>query len=176
VSTKNQPDPQPSPARPQPAATKDQATRPTEAPKTVQPQRSVQPQVVQRPRSLPVTTSRPAAPASGAANERLFSLDAYRGFVMILLVAMGFGLLNLSQLPESAPVWQYVDYSTWQLRLAQNFDFTIWKSIFDSDFGPLGVSLWDLILNRVMGEIRENLPLTGSSFDLLWVPPAFYRN
>ena len=37
-------------------------------------------------------------------------------------------------------------------------------------------SLWDLILNRVMGEIRENLPLTGSSFDLLWVPPAFYRN
>jgi protease-4 len=37
-------------------------------------------------------------------------------------------------------------------------------------------SLWDLILNRVMGEIRENFPLTGSSFDLLWVPPAFYRN
>jgi ClpP class serine protease len=37
-------------------------------------------------------------------------------------------------------------------------------------------SLWDLILNRVMGETRENLPLTGSSFDLLWVPPAFYRN
>jgi hypothetical protein len=37
-------------------------------------------------------------------------------------------------------------------------------------------SLWDLILNRVMGEIRENLPPTGSSFDLLWVPPAFYRN
>jgi protease-4 len=37
-------------------------------------------------------------------------------------------------------------------------------------------SLWDLILNGIMGEIRENLPLTGSSFDLLWVPPAFYRN
>lgn len=37
-------------------------------------------------------------------------------------------------------------------------------------------SLWDLLLNRVMGEIRENLPLTGSTFDLLWVPPAFYRN
>ncbi len=37
-------------------------------------------------------------------------------------------------------------------------------------------SLWDLILNRVMGEIRENLPLTGTSFDLMWVPPTFYRN
>jgi protease-4 len=37
-------------------------------------------------------------------------------------------------------------------------------------------SLWDLVMNRVMGEIRENLPLNGSTFDLLWVPPAFYRN
>jgi protease IV len=37
-------------------------------------------------------------------------------------------------------------------------------------------SLWDLIVNRVMGEIRENLPFSGSAFELLWVPPAFYRN
>ena len=37
-------------------------------------------------------------------------------------------------------------------------------------------SLWDLLLNRIMGEFRENLPFTGSTFDLLWVPPAFYRN
>ena len=96
MSTKNQPDPQPSPSRPQPSAARDQATRPTEVPKSVQPQRPVQPQIVQRPRSLPPDHARAAAASTGEVKkDRLFSLDAYRGFVMVVLAAAGFGILQV---------------------------------------------------------------------------------
>lgn len=60
---------------------------------------------------------------------------------MIVLAAMGFGLLELSKLPETAPVWQYLDYATWQPRLAFNFQNTTWQSSFEW----IGVSFWDLI-------------------------------
>ncbi len=109
MNMKRQPDPQPSPSRPQPSAAGQPTTpagqqppRPVNAPKTAQPQHPLQPQLVQRPRSLPPTTARAVASTDEVKKDRLFSLDAYRGFVMIVLAAAGFGILQLSKLPEGA--------------------------------------------------------------------------
>jgi predicted acyltransferase len=69
--------------------------------------------------------TRPVSAASGipeTGSGRLTSLDAYRGFIMLLLVSNGFGLSVL----EHHPGW------TW---LAAQVDHTAWE----------GCKLWDLI-------------------------------
>ena len=38
-------------------------------------------------------------------SKRLVSLDAYRGFIMAMLAASGFGIARLAQLSEDKPVW-----------------------------------------------------------------------
>ncbi|MFO7903468.1 MAG: hypothetical protein R6U98_12460, partial [Pirellulaceae bacterium] len=45
---------------------------------------------------------------------RLVSLDAYRGFIMMVLAAAGFGIYKLTQLPADAAVWNQLDYDLWQ--------------------------------------------------------------
>jgi protease-4 len=37
-------------------------------------------------------------------------------------------------------------------------------------------SWWDLLLNKVLGDFQEGLAAAGAGPDLLWVPPALYRN
>src|SRR5690606_26370863 len=56
------------------------------------------------------------------ASTRLLSLDAYRGFIMLLLISEGFGLGVLS----SYPGWQW---------LANQVDHVAWE----------GCTFWDLI-------------------------------
>jgi len=60
--------------------------------------------------------------------QRLASLDAYRGFVMLAMVSHGFGLPYIARQPgySSDPFWQ---------RLAYQFDHVPW----------IGCSFWDLI-------------------------------
>ncbi len=59
-----------------------------------------------------------AAPAptssSGKSAQRLTSLDAYRGFIMLLLVSNGFGFAALAAYPKLAWLAGQVDHAEWQ--------------------------------------------------------------
>lgn len=85
--------------------------------------------------------------------ERLVSLDAYRGFIMIMLAAAGFGIIKLAHLPESAPAWQTLDYAFWQ-RLSFNFDHPAWIS----QFHLIGIAFWDLIQPSFMFMVGVAMP------------------
>jgi heparan-alpha-glucosaminide N-acetyltransferase len=66
----------------------------------------------------------PAAPVEAVAKQlgRYISIDAYRGFIMILLVSHGFGLAVLANYPGWAWLSRQVDHAAWE-----------------------GCTLWDLI-------------------------------
>ena len=99
----------------------------------------------------------PASQKAEATNsdkpKRLLSLDAYRGFIMVMLASGGFGILRLARLPDDAPVWQMFDYEVWQ-RLAFHFDHPTW----DSQFCVVGVSFWDLIQPAFMFMVGVSMP------------------
>jgi predicted acyltransferase len=107
----------------------------------------------------PSSGAPPAAPARVAVDDiqkgRLLSLDAYRGFVMLVLAASGFGILQLTQLKPEAPVWKTLDYDTWQ-RIGFNFDHTAWQSNFDW----IGVSFWDLLQPAFMFIVGVAMPFS----------------
>ena len=77
----------------------------------------------------PITARSDAPPA--LATERLLSLDAYRGLIMVLLSVEGFELHRTARnFPESR-VWQ---------TLGRQFEHTQW----------IGCTFWDLILPSFM--------------------------
>ena len=53
-------------------------------------------------------------------------------------------------------MWQYLDYATWQPRLAFNFDHTVWQS----DFDWIGVSFWDLLQPAFMFIVGVAMPFS----------------
>ncbi len=71
---------------------------------------------------------------------RLVSLDAFRGFIMIMLAASGFGIDRFAAIGDSSPVWQDCDHPYWN-NLAWSFEHPDWQSAFDY----YKVSFWDLI-------------------------------
>jgi len=93
--------------------------------------------------------------ASTPAAERLVSLDAFRGFIMTMLAAGGFGLLAFSKISESSPVWQQHDRAFWQ-QLAFHFDHPAWGSIFSNWL----VSFWDLIQPAFMFMVGVSMPFS----------------
>ena len=84
---------------------------------------------------------------------RLVSLDAYRGFIMLMLAANGFGIARLARLPEDAPIWQVLDYDIWQ-QIAFHFDHPEWVS----QFHLVGLSFWDLIQPAFMFMVGVAMP------------------
>lgn len=95
---------------------------------------------------------------------RLVSLDAYRGFIMIMLAASGFGILQLSQLSPESPVWEQLDYDAWQ-QIGYNFDHPVWTSNFStfqvSNWDvPMGVAFWDLIQPAFMFMVGVAMPFS----------------
>src|SRR5690606_11931742 len=86
---------------------------------------------------------------------RLVPLDAYRGFIMLMLAASGFGIARFAQLPEDAPVWQEQNRQTWQT-IAFHFDHPQWES----RFGLMGVSFWDLIQPAFMFMVGVAMPFS----------------
>lgn len=94
-------------------------------------------------------------PAPTTASERLVSLDAFRGFIMTMLAAGGFGLLAFSKISESSPVWQQHDRGFWQ-QLAFHFDHPAWGSIFSNWL----VSFWDLIQPAFMFMVGVSMPFS----------------
>lgn len=86
---------------------------------------------------------------------RLVSLDAYRGFIMTMLAANGFGILAFSRIDADAPVWQQHDRSFWQ-RVSFHFDHPAWESI----TGTAGVAFWDLIQPAFMFMVGVSMPFS----------------
>ncbi|MCA9076431.1 MAG: DUF5009 domain-containing protein [Planctomycetaceae bacterium] len=86
---------------------------------------------------------------------RLVSLDAYRGFIMMMLAASGFGIYRFAQLPADAPVWETWDHEFWE-RLAFHFEHPAWES----KFGLMGVSCWDLIQPAFMFMVGVAMPFS----------------
>jgi predicted acyltransferase len=91
----------------------------------------------------------------GGVPGRLTSLDAFRGFIMMMLAAGGFGILRFSRLPEDAPVWAAQNRVLWQ-ELGFHFDHPIWISVFDG----WKVSFWDLIQPAFMFMVGVAMPFS----------------
>jgi heparan-alpha-glucosaminide N-acetyltransferase len=133
----------------------------------------------------------PASPVSTTAArpqpvERLTSLDAFRGFIMLLLAASGFGIAGFAALPDEAPVWtrpvatadgtrpataeDAAARQEWWRELAFHFDHPAWRSDFlltrsekpaeESVWLRLGVSFWDLIQPAFMFMVGVALPFS----------------
>ena len=108
-------------------------------------------------------SGRPALPAgprrvegaSGAAPGRLVSLDAFRGFIMMMLAAGGFGIFDFSRLPEDAPVWAVADRVVWE-PLGFHFHHPAWLSVFDK----WKVAFWDLIQPAFMFMVGVAMPFS----------------
>lgn len=90
-----------------------------------------------------------------SAGQRLVSLDAYRGFIMTLLAASGFGVARFASLPAEAPVWSVRDREFWEW-LAFHFEHPAWES----RFGLMGVSCWDLIQPAFMFMVGVAMPFS----------------
>lgn len=71
--------------------------------------------------------------------ERLISLDAYRGFVMLLMVSEGFEIGHIATHHEHSPFWQFLNYQ---------FSHVAWT----------GCSLWDLIQPSFMFIVGVAMP------------------
>lgn len=63
---------------------------------------------------LPIAASEPQPPKMAPAAGRLVSLDAYRGFIMLLLASSGFGLAVLANYPHWAWLAHQVDHAPWE--------------------------------------------------------------
>jgi len=114
-------------------------------------QKSAKPPAVP-PVARPTSTGKVNNPAPP---KRLVSLDAYRGFIMTMLAASGFGIARLAQLAPENSVWQIWDYETFQ-RLKPQFEHPPWESI----TGWGGVSFWDLIQPSFMFMVGVAMPFS----------------
>lgn len=92
---------------------------------------------------------------SGATGKRLVSLDAYRGFIMTMLAASGFGIARLAGLDRDNEVWKIWDYDVFQ-RLKFHFSHPEWESI----TGTMGVSFWDMIQPCFMFMVGVAMPFS----------------
>ena len=88
---------------------------------------------------MPMKSTAGDAAAMGSA--RLMSLDAYRGFIMLLMISAG---LYMSRVAKSFPdsgIWQFLGYQT---------DHAMWR----------GCTLWDLIQPSFMFMVGVALPFS----------------
>lgn len=99
---------------------------------------------------------------------RLVSLDAFRGFIMVMLAANGFGLYALSRTDAGSKLWSAIDYETFQ-QIAFHFQHPPWQSNFliGADDATTGnpwlrwkVSFWDLIQPSFMFMVGMAMPFS----------------
>ena len=89
------------------------------------------------------------------APDRLVSLDAFRGFIMMMLAATGFGIAKFAKIDDSSPVWQFQNHGYWN-NVAWHFDHPLWRSAFDY----YKVSFWDLIQPAFMFMVGVAMPFS----------------
>ncbi|MDB4793314.1 DUF5009 domain-containing protein, partial [bacterium] len=101
---------------------------------------------------------------------RLTSLDAFRGFIMVMLAANGFGIYQLSRTDEASPLWQILDHETFE-RFAFHFEHPPWQSNFvpgevsakvGNAWLKWKVSFWDLIQPSFMFMVGLAMPFSYS--------------
>jgi heparan-alpha-glucosaminide N-acetyltransferase len=93
---------------------------------------------------------------SSDASERLVSLDAFRGFIMMMLAAGGFGILAFSKIDKSSPVWEVHNWDKWHA-IGDHFDHPKWLSVIDR----YSVSFWDLIQPSFMFMVGAAMPFSS---------------
>lgn len=81
----------------------------------------------------------PPVPAAPPAPERLISLDAFRGFIMLLMASGGLGLAAISKTHPDSPIWRFIGYHT---------EHVAWT----------GCAFWDLIQPAFMFMVGVALP------------------
>ncbi len=86
---------------------------------------------------------------------RLVSLDAFRGFIMMMLAATGFGIAEFAAIDDSSAVWQVHSHEYWK-NLAWHFEHPKWQSAFDF----YKVSFWDLIQPAFMFMVGVAMPFS----------------
>ncbi len=86
---------------------------------------------------------------------RLVSLDAFRGFIMMMLAATGFGIAKFADIDDASPVWQVHNHEYWT-NVAWHFDHPKWQSA----FGYYKVSFWDLIQPAFMFMVGVAMPFS----------------
>ncbi len=79
---------------------------------------------------------------------------------MIMLAASGFGIYQLSQLPETAPVWKVLDVNIWHNQIGFHFEHPAWESQFVWEGIPVGVAFWDLIQPAFMFMVGVAMPFS----------------
>jgi predicted acyltransferase len=87
---------------------------------------------------------KPSQPAVAVAPARLTSLDAYRGFVMLLMASEGLGITQVARTLKESGFWQFMSYQT---------DHVAWR----------GCSLWDLIQPSFMFMVGVAMPYSLAS-------------
>ena len=99
---------------------------------------------------------------------RLTSLDAFRGFIMIMLAASGFGIYQLSRTDAERELWTLLDRETFET-IAFHFEHPPWQSNFeigkaDATVGnpwlKWKVSFWDLIQPSFMFMVGLAMPFS----------------
>ncbi|SKB03386.1 Predicted acyltransferase [Prosthecobacter debontii] len=73
--------------------------------------------------------------------QRLVSLDAFRGFIMLLMASSGFGLVQMAKAHPESSLWQHVAYQV-------------------SHVEWIGCALWDLIQPAFMFMVGVAVPLS----------------
>ncbi len=96
----------------------------------------------------------PAKPASPPP-ARLVSLDAYRGLIMTMLAANAFGIYAFTQIDAASPLWGRHDHGFWQ-QVGFHFEHPEWES----KFGLMGISFWDLIQPAFMFMVGVAMPFS----------------
>ena len=86
---------------------------------------------------------------------RLVSLDAFRGFIMIMLAATGFGMAGFAAIEDSSPAWQVHNHEYWK-NVSFSFEHPAWRSAFDY----YKVSFWDLIQPAFMFMVGVAMPFS----------------
>lgn len=103
----------------------------------------------------PRPKNRKKSRAKSNPGKRLVSLDAYRGFIMMMLAASGFGIARFSALKEDNPVWQ-----SWNFEFFQSLSFHFGHPPWESIRGWMTVSFWDMIQPSFMFMVGVAMPFS----------------
>jgi predicted acyltransferase len=100
--------------------------------------------ITEQPAAPPTVAAAPTQAPQTVKPHRLLSLDAYRGFIMLVLATGGLGFVKVRQSFPDNPVWRFLGFHT---------DHVAW----------IGCSFWDLIQPSFMFMVGVAVPYSMAS-------------